>query len=497
MRRISAVILALAALALGLAPAATGVPVSGVGDVPRDACQPDPTVNARQTLTCRYGPVLVTPGTNMILLGPVTVESPRADGYIVSMRPDMVLATTGEIPPIHELHLHHGVWLNPARNGTTPFMAAGEEKTVSAMPSGYGYRTAPHDQWILNYMIHNQTAATDTVFITYELEFVPLSSPEGATLKPVDPLWFDVVGGFYPVYDPQRTGEIDAATGRPIHGESASFSSSLNYEMVWMAGHVHPGGLRDEVRVASCGDTPIFNSEAVLNTRPGVTEDQSFGSWDYLMTATPPDWRFVLKRGDRLSLRAVYDTTHPWYEAMGIVFGWGRRLTDAEAAAMTAARPNPCATTPGVVTREMPVQMPVFGGDGDPLWDPTALPASGPPVTEIDIAGFTYQPGNVGEPPAVVKAGQPVVFRNVDAAAGIYHTVTECDGPCNLSTGQSYPKAAWGFESRQLGYGPPEITPAAQRSTWTFTPPASLANQVISYYCRVHPPMRGSLKVIP
>ena len=496
MRRLTTVIVAVAAIALPLVPAASALPVAGV-NVPQDAGQPDPTINARQTLNGRYGPIVVTPGKNMIMLGPVTVESPRADGYIVETRPDMVDAVSGEIPPIHELHLHHGVWLNPIRNGTTPFMAAGEEKTVASFPTGHGYRTSPADQWILNYMIHNQTPETSTVFITYELDFVPIGSPEAASIKPVEPLWFDVVGGFYPVYDPQQTGVQDPITGRMIHRRTDTFGPrSKNYELIWMAGHVHPGGLRDEVRIGSCGSTPVFNSEAVLNQREGVTEAQSFGSWDFLMTATPQDWRFVLAKNDPVSITAVYDTSHPWYEAMGIVFGWGRPLTDAETVAMKAARPNPCATTPGVATRAMPEDEPVFGGDGTPVWDPNEIPAEGSPVTAVDIAAFTYKPGNLGEAPAGVKAGVPVSFRNLDAAAGIYHTVTQCSDACNLRYGQSYPKPAWGFDSRQLGYGVPEVTAASNRGTWTFTPPDSMTNQVVSYFCRVHPPMRGAFKVV-
>src|SRR3954464_14415172 len=74
-------------------------------------CQPNPLVQAPQTLHCRYGPLVVTPGTNMILLGPVTIESPRANGYITSFSPNLVDATTGAVPPIHVVHLHHGVWL--------------------------------------------------------------------------------------------------------------------------------------------------------------------------------------------------------------------------------------------------------------------------------------------------------------------------------------------------------------------------------------------------
>src|SRR3954471_78378 len=105
-----------------------------------DACQPDPT-KGQQLLQCRYGPLTVTPGTNMILFGPVSIESPRADGYITSLAPNLVDSTTGAVPPVHVVHLHHGVWINAANGGTTPFFATGEEKTRSILPPDYGYRT--------------------------------------------------------------------------------------------------------------------------------------------------------------------------------------------------------------------------------------------------------------------------------------------------------------------------------------------------------------------
>ncbi len=103
----------------------------------RLGCQPDPTLQ-EQVLHCTYGPLQVTPGANMILFGPVTIESPRADGYITSFAPNLVLAATGDVPPIHEVHLHHGVWINAAQGGTTPFFATGEEKTRSEIPPGTG-----------------------------------------------------------------------------------------------------------------------------------------------------------------------------------------------------------------------------------------------------------------------------------------------------------------------------------------------------------------------
>ena len=58
----------------------------------------------------------------------------------------------GTVPPVDVIHLHHGVWLNMSRRDLTSpglperFMAAGEEKTISTSPPGYGYRFEKGDR---------------------------------------------------------------------------------------------------------------------------------------------------------------------------------------------------------------------------------------------------------------------------------------------------------------------------------------------------------------
>jgi hypothetical protein len=459
--------------------------------MPQSLCQPDPTVMTVQRLDCRYGPLLVTPGANLILFGPVTIESPRADGFITRLEPNLIDASTGRVPPIHEIHLHHGVWLNPPKYGTTPFFATGEEKTISTVPSGYGLSTSTTDAWVLNYMLHNLTSQTYAVFITYKLDWIAKSSSMGSKLKSVEPIWMDIIGGAYPVYNPVKGA---GTTNR----RSASFEMRKSYEIVEMAGHVHPGGLRDEIS-ATCagpGSGLIFTSEAKLNPRSGHRPDpRAFGSWDYQMTATPQNWRFVVRPGDRLKVTAVYDTRHPWYEAMGIVLAFGHPLAAGErSSAPYCSRP---ATTTGHVTNK-PQRNPVFGGDAPIVSNPSTSSPARSGVTNIMITSFDYQPGGLGQAPAAVTPGSTVRFDNVDASASIFHTVTSCAPPCNRNYGQSYPLAVWGFDSRQLGFGPPGVTAAANTPTYNLTIPANARpGETITFFCRIHPFMRGSLKVEP
>lgn len=508
-----------AALAGMLVPASAGSAVSALPNpavtaTANSACQPDPTNPAPQVLKCRYGPLAVTPGSNLILLGPITIESPRGDGYITSFKSNMVDAVNGSVPPIHQVHLHHGVWLSVLNDVQTPFYATGEEKTEVEIPGGYGYQIRPTHTWLLNYMIHNLSGSTSSVFITYEMGWINSSSPQAATIKPVKPLWYDVVGGFYPVYNPSNVVDTVTDPEAPSgfsHTRKRTFNAaSADTEIVWMAGHVHPGGMRTEVRVERCngatvaGSPLLYDSEAVFNDwaaqqPPG----SSFGSWDYRMTATKDDFRFAVKGGDRLSVTSIYDIGHPWYEAMGIVFAWGRPLAANESPTVPFCQMPDAAHQVGRLTAPLPPNLPVFGGQGGAgaYPDPTTAPV-GPVTANVPIAAFSFLGAGIGQP-AGVTAGSKVTFTNLDAAASILHAVTSCDAPCNASTGQSYPLPSWTFDSRQLGYGIPydygddHDAPASQQASWDLSIPANAApNDLITFFCRVHPFMRGALKVV-
>jgi plastocyanin len=310
----------------------------------------------------------------------------------------------------------------------------------------------------------------------------------------VVPVWLDAVGhksfaqSIYPVYNPAKDGS----------GYTETFSADQDAEIVWVGGHVHPGGLRDELHSVTCPGKPLlFSSDAVMNQG-----DASFGSWDYRMTVSPPDWRYTVRRGDQISVTGYYDNLHPWYEAMAIMFAWAHPLTPAE----MAAQPPPCtlpSTTAGAVT-DAPYApennpAPVFGGDGEqPLGSPTASAAT----TDVTIAGFNYYPGGGAGQPAGVTKGATVTFRNADAAASIFHTITSCANPCNGLWGQKYPLATWPSstdlgDSGQLGYGPPDATAATQKDSWSFTIPSDApTGEIFTYFCRIHPEMRGSLEVV-
>jgi plastocyanin len=76
----------------------------------------------------------------------------------------------------------------------------------------------------------------------------------------------------------------------------------------------------------------------------------------------------------------------------------------------------------------------------------------------------------------------------------VWHSITACKAPCTASTGIAYPlaDATVQFDSGQLGNAG---APTAGRDTWST--PTDLDPGTYTYFCRVHPFMRGAFRVLP
>ena len=450
-----------------------------------------------QHLHYEFGPLSIAPGQNSIQTE-IDTRRPAVPGFITRMTPNLVYAGSHRVPRVDVLHLHHGVWLSNGR----PFFAVGEEKTILQLPQGYGLPYAPSDTWLLNYMIHDLTATPAKVFITYDIDFVPAP----AQLTPVHPQWMDVAGfRLYPVFDALRhTGRHgrytfpDDARGaaRRAVGPAHEWQPAGDVTLVATAGHLHPGGLRNDLTASRAGARrELFRSQAKYFEPAGAV------SWDVAMTATKPGWRVALHRGDTVDLSTTYDTRRAsWYESMGIDVVY------------YADGIQPGAVDPfsghvdwhGELTHgHLPENDHHGGAATTTLPDARRLP-DGPFSRRLSIGGFIYARGDLhsaaraGRPP-VVHAGQSITFRNLDATASIpaqqsaYHTVTACRAPCTGSTGIAYPLADGPitFDSGELGYGGP---PSADRNTWST--PKTLPPGTYTYFCRIHPFMRGAFRVV-
>ena len=461
--------------------------------VPASASAAKPRV---ETIKFSYGPLTIKPGQNTISIDGDDVPRPKRAGWIVGFRPNLEYIN-GKIPGVDVLHLHHAVWLI---NGQ-PTFAAGEEKTNVKVPRPYGWRHEPDDAWALNHMVHNLLPSRSRVYLTYTLDFVPDSSPLAKKLRPVETRWVDVEGGSaYPVFDVRRGSgangrftyprdDPNAYAGGPPRNQQLIGRDGV---LVQTAGHLHPGGLWTDLKLTRNGRTVnLFRSRAKYWEPAGAV------SWDVAMTATRSNWRVKVKRGDVLSVSATYDSKRgSWYESMGIMpvaFAPGARGGADPFSGKIERR--------GRLTHGHLPENDNHGGRPGGLADARTLP-DGPAATAdpLAITDFLYGQGDLlrggaASRPPVVAQGQPLNFRNTDAARTIFHTITACRAPCNRTTGIAYPLADGpvDFDSGELGFGPAGFTPAANRDTWAT--PTNLGPGTYTYFCRVHPFMRGAFRV--
>jgi hypothetical protein len=479
------------------------------------------------------GPYHVIPGANLILDQYNHVPKPDQNGFMIQMKPNLVYALPdgkccGKVPSTSIVHLHHGVWFSDDVVGQGegdsfgqfyPFMAAGEEKTTVEFPPGYGYPVEASDTWVLNYMIHNLTNKPKLVYITYDVEFVPATSPLASTLTPVHPIWMDVQDHhIYPVFNVKMHSGKDGKFTYPEmanhpYGNGAplnEFTIDHPGVLVATAGHVHPGGLYDDLDVTRpgvksnganpAGDEPdsvrLFRSNATYYDPHHLPV-----SWDVSMGATAANWRPQVQTGDVLHVSATYDTKlGSWYEVMGIMVvweAWGQHGVNAFTTKLNEA---------GHVTHGHLPENSYYGGTDFVGTDPNKLPECH--TNKVVIAGFKYIPATNGNPNCVptVKQGQSITFTNEDASsqglfsigspnpfymASVFHTVTSCKNPCGLNYGISYPLAngAGGFDSGELGVGLPGV------GSLSWSTPKNLPPGTYTFYCRIHPWMRGVFRI--
>jgi plastocyanin len=514
------------ALLLIVPAARAGVVTDGVpgkSGCPAIADKPDaaPHVDYQdvQHITYCY-PASITAGQNIIKLRPAVDGEgqklwPQHDGYITRFDPELVYAD-GTVPPVDVLHLHHAVW---AVNGNPQF-AVGEEKTIQQLPDGFGWRSLPSDVWLLNDMLHDLVRTPANVYVVWRIDFVPDTSPDAATMHTVKTRWMDVAGNpsLYPVFDSLRSygknGRYtfpDQAPAADLHpcgfdgraidshgclGAAQRWKPKEDSTLIATAGHLHPGGLNTQLRDTRDGTTnTLFTSDAHYYEPAGEV------SWDVAMGGTPPAWRVQVKAGDTVSVHATYDTTRSdWYEVMGImpvaVYN-GTDVGGKDAQANDIPQDE-------VLTHSHLAENDNHGGESTGVANPLTLPSAPVPNGTIGIQDFTYQADqSAGLSVPTVEPGQSITFHNLDAVpdTNAFHTITACHDPCTARTGVAYPIANGPvtFDSGELGFngnqGSIGNAPAANRDTWQT--PKDLPTGTYTYFCRIHPFMRGSFRVEP
>ena len=480
-------------------------------------------------LTYCYGPITIRPGQNVIRLRPAIDASgqklwPQVPGYITRFDPEFIYAD-GTVPRVDVLHLHHAVWL--VNNG--PQFAVGEEKTIQQLPMGFGWRSEPDDAWVLNDMLHDLVAQPARVYVVWRLDFVPDGTAGAAQIKSVRTKWMDVAGNpsLYPVFDALRSDgqngrytfpdQAPAADRHPCGiygraqdshgclGAAQNWTPNHNVTLIATAGHLHPGGLNMQMRDTRNGETnTLFTSDAHYYEPAGEV------SWDVAMGGTrgdpatpggPDPWRVKVQAGDRVSVHATYDTRRAdWYEVMGIM---PVAVYDGSDVGGEDAQSNDIPQTE-VLTHGHLSENDNHGGTPTGAPDPFSLPSVPAPNNTVGIQSFAYQ-GVPSAGPSVptIEPGQTLTFRNYDAVPSVnaFHTITACKEPCTGSTGIAYPIAngPMTFDSGELGFngnnGGIGKAPAADRDTWQT--PQDLPSGTYTYFCRIHPFMRGAFRVEP
>lgn len=244
---------------------------------------------------------------------PLLADSPAVDGYVVGMEAEVVDAQ-GRVQGRDKVMLHHIVFAKigvpdyTCGGAAQRFFAEGTERLALSLPRGYGYPNRATDRWGLLYMLMNHKPESLNGYIRYTVRYVT-----GEALTPVKPVWLDVRNctGPDPIFDVPGNGKRFSTFTK-----TADFTMPESGRLISGGGHLHGGGIRLELRNATCGTAPFASlptwggplPRPILH-EPGPTRMSSFGSAAGIPVA----------QGDRLRLAAVYDNSQPHTRAMGIM----------------------------------------------------------------------------------------------------------------------------------------------------------------------------------
>jgi plastocyanin len=424
----------------------------------------------------------------------------------------------------------------------------------------YGQYVTPGAPQLMIYMLHNKTNQPLVTYIVLDVTFIhgtpeELKRSTGREHHDVSGVLF---GRTYDVpRQPSGDGTYVSSTDSPRG--PIRWTSTVEGTMIGTGGHLHPGGLSVVVENLGSKENPcpddgrgyggtlLLKSDAIF--RSGVMFSE-----DFQMEVSHPAWRAPIRKGDVIQITGVYENKdHGWYDVMtheGIYVdeaqppkaGCKPTLINQPSAARRAkrkaarkgkqqrarrqarrsargkgglalkrrgakrrrwgrARLHMADPTQGVANRAWHVGHPdLFCGaeyGGPPCERPYTDRGPGMETNLVTIANFLYVPGDYslsgqeGAPPRV-KKGTPMTFVNGDQEAGIRHSVTTCQWPCTGRYVANHPLPDGLWDSSTLGYDPIDGgNPNPVANT-----PSDLPVGKYSYFCRIHPWMRGAFEVV-
>ena len=425
---------------------------------------------------------------------------------------------------------------------------------TDADPSGpvYGQYIPTGGVGPVIYMIHNKSGQPIVAYIQLEITFLHGTPEElnASGKRPVHDIRGMLMGRTFDVpREPNGDGVWDTTTGNK-NKKPIEWVSQVDGTLVGTGGHLHPGGTHIAVENRGSEKSPcngsgpgggelLFNSQAVWR--------KAKYSEDFQMTVTDPHWRAPIHKGDRIRLTGYYDNKeHSWITAMThagfyiddqqppragcAAYSVGlpavpapkllkpasckssrggararclrtqrraRKINTQRRAAAQAAQFDPLK---GVLSHGWGHPEAICGAEygAQPCERAATDRGKGMTTDTVTIENFVYVPGDLslsGQPgaPVQVKKGASLRFVNADESLNIRHSVTSCPWPCNGPYVSNYPLADGRWESGTLGFdvidgGTPD--PVAET-------PKDLAVGKYSYFCRIHPWMRGAFEVVP
>jgi plastocyanin len=490
--------------------------------------------------TFLYGPHAIPAGWD---LNRVALDVPLQDGFVTQLGYRLVDATTGQQHGNMHVHIHHALWFRGVGLDFGELvLGTGEERThvdldarADAAPGGprYGLAFTAEEPHTLLLMLHNKMPQAQVVHILLDATFVygtadairaatacgnavPLEGEGCAAGQDFHALDGRLWGGIYDVpRDPlATTPHIYPSLG----SDGIRYTAQASGTMVHLAGHVHPNGLATVVvNLGPAGsgceadlDADGFPGTTLLRSAKFDRVPGLFASEEFQMGVSKPGWRAPVRAGDRIAQWGVYEhRDHASYGAMAFAASHVDRLAPPPprtgcqlrefAPRLVGGAGDPAESVPN---RDWDTPaMPVCGVAGQPPCDHPATPPPGLEVGEVLIADFAFTPGDqhlalpLGAPPRVHQ-GQALRFVNADTSSVVRHTVTSCPWPCNGPYVANYPQPDGRFDSGAMGNldvldggGVPPRHP-------TWDTPTTLPAGLYSYYCRLHPWMRGAFEVV-
>jgi hypothetical protein len=541
---------ALAALA-GFATLVVAVPGALAQDDPQP--QPEPTPldpiagrsdqyvpkppGTKETLRYWYGPYVMPAGWDANRLD---VNVPIPEGMVLSIEPGLRIAPDMSEPSHQVAHIHHAHWftLHPGsetdnyfRGNADWMFGNGDEETKAdfqersaAQPGGpiYGSHLDSREPGPMIYMLHNKTAETKVAYIALEITFIHGSQEELEAQEPKGREYHDITGVLFGrTFDvPRDPNSKDGTFEQPEDDPEGyiEWTSPVDGTLIGTGSHVHPGGLRVVTEnygseASPCPDAGNGYGGTVLLKSDVIWHHGVPYSEDYQTEVTRPSFRAPIHEGDRIRIAGIYENKeHAWYTAMT----HGGFYIDESQPPKGHCKPYFVGRDAKLLKRGAKRKVRVFDGvpnrpwgshhtdtvcgkrHGGPPCEQRAKPYEpGIATNQVNIANFQYQPGDMALSgaagnPVQVRQGTSLRFVNLDQAANIRHSVTTCEWPCNGTYVANYPHADGVWDSGTLGF---DVIDGGSPNPVSETPP-DLPVGKYSYFCRIHPWMRGAFEVV-